>query len=124
MIFTDDSGQPHGVRFEGDQGWVHVVRGGIQAEPKSLLRLALKPEDQHLYESNSHHGNFLECIRTRRDPVSDVDAGFRATVLTIIADIATRLGRKLTFDWTSERFLGDEVANSMLRRPMRSPWTL
>jgi hypothetical protein len=124
MIFTDDSGQPHGVRFEGDQGWVHVVRGGIQAEPKSLLRLALKPEDQHLYESNSHHGNFLDCIRTRRDPVSDVDAGFRATVLTIIADIATRLGRKLTFDWTSERFVGDEVANSMLRRPMRSPWTL
>jgi predicted dehydrogenase len=124
MIFTDEGRQPHGVRFEGDRGWVHVVRGGIQAEPQSLLKLALKPGDEHLYESRGHHANFLECIRTRRDPVSDVDAGFRATVLTIVADIATRLGRKLTWDWTAERFVGDETANSMLRRPMRSPWTL
>jgi hypothetical protein len=124
MIFTDEGRQPHGVRFIGDQGWVHVVRGGIKAEPASLLRSALKPEDEHLYESRGHHANFLECIRTRRDPVSDVDAGFRATVTTIIADIATRLGRKLTWDWTAERFVGDEAANRMLRRPMRSPWTL
>jgi hypothetical protein len=124
MIFTDEGRQPHGVRFIGDQGWVHVVRGGIKAEPASLLRLALKPEDEHLDESRGHHANFLECIRTRRDPVSDVDAGFRATVTTIIADIATRLGRKLTWDWTAERFVGDEAANRMLRRPMRSPWTL
>lgn len=124
MFFTDDGGQPHGVRFEGDQGWVHVVRGGIKAEPESLLRLSLKPADIHLYESHSHHGNFFDCIRTRRDPVSDVDAGFRATVTTIIADIATRVGRKVTFDWTAERFVNDDVANSYLRRPMRSPWTL
>jgi len=124
MIFTDDATQPHGVRFEGDRGWVHVVRGGIQAEPNSLLKLALKPGDQRLYESNSHHGNFLECMRTRRDPVADVDAGFRATVMTIVADIATRLGRKLTWDWAAEQFVGDDVANAMLRRPMRGPWTL
>jgi hypothetical protein len=124
MIFTDEGRQPHGVRFIGEQGWVHVVRGGIKAEPASLLRLALKPEDEQLYESRGHHANFLECICTRRDPVSDVDAGFRATVTTIIADIATRLGRKLTWDWSAERFVGDEVANAMLRRPMRSPWTL
>jgi len=124
MFFTDDSQQAHGVRFEGDEGWVHVVRGGIQAEPKSLLKLALKPDDEHLYESHSHHGNFLECMRTRRDPVADVDAGFRATVTTIVADIATRLGRKLTWDWAAERFVGDEVANAMLQRPMRSPWVL
>ena len=124
MLFTDDSRQPHGVRFEGDKGWVHVVRGGIQAEPKSLLKAMLKPDDIHLYESHSHHGNFLDCIRTRRDPVSDVDAGFAATVLTIVADIATRRGSKLTWDWTAERFVGDELANRALRRPMRSPWTL
>lgn len=124
MHFTDDSRQAHGVRFEGDRGWVHVVRGGIEAEPKSLLKLALKPDDTRLYESNGHHANFFDCMRTRRDPVSDVDAGFRATVLTIVADIATRTGRRLTWDWTAERFAGDETANAMLRRPMRGPWTL
>ena len=124
MIFTDDRRQPHGVRFEGDRGWVHVVRGGIQAEPKSLLTVGLRPDDVHLYESANHHGNFLECIRTRRDPVADVDAGFAATATTIVADIATRLQCPLTWDWTAERFVGNDVANRMLRRPMRSPWTL
>jgi hypothetical protein len=124
MIFTDDRTQSHGVRFEGDLGWVHVVRGGIQAEPASLLKAKLKPNDVRLYESRSHHGNFLECIRTRRDPVSNVDAGFAATVMTIVSDITTRLERKLTWDWNAERFVDDDVANSMLRRPMRSPWTL
>jgi hypothetical protein len=124
MIFTDDGQQPHGVRFEGDKGWVHVVRGGIQAEPASLLKLTLRPDDRHLYESYSHHGNWLDCIRTRRDPVADVDAGFAATVTTIVSDIATRVGRRLTWDWTTERFVGDEIANNYLRRPLRSPWTL
>jgi len=124
MRFSDDRRQPHGVRFEGDEGWVHVVRGGIRAEPVSLLKLALKPGDVHLYESRSHHGNFLDCIRTRRDPVADVDTGFAATVTSIVADIATRLERKLAWDWTTERFTGDEIANRMLGRPMRSPWTL
>jgi hypothetical protein len=124
MVFTNDGAQPHGVRFEGDQGWVHVVRGGIQAEPKSLLKLALRPDDVHLYESHNHHTNFLDCIRTRRDPVSNVDAGFAATVFTIVSDIATRLERKLVWDWAAERFQGDEVANRMLRRPMRSPGVL
>ena len=124
MIFTDDGGQPHGVRFEGDQGWVHVVRGGIQAEPKSLLKLALQPDDVHLAESSNHHANFLECIRTRRDPVSHVDAGFAATVFTIVSDMATRLERKVVWDWSAERFVNDDVANRMLRRPMRSPWVL
>jgi predicted dehydrogenase len=124
LFFTDDSGQPHGARFEGDQGWVHVVRGGIQANPPSLLKLALKPDDEHLYVSNSHHGNFLECIRTRRDPVSNVEAGHAATTMTIVCDIATRLGRKVTWDWKAERFQNDDVANAMLARPMRSPWVL
>jgi hypothetical protein len=124
MLFTDEGQQPHGVRFEGDQGWVHVVRGGIQAQPESLLKLTLKPEDEHLYVSHDHHGNFLECIRTRRDPVSNVEAGHAATTMTIVSDIATRLSRKLVWDWKAQRFVNDEVANSMLRRPMRSPWTL
>jgi len=48
LIFTDDAAQPHGCRFEGERGWVHVVRGGIKAEPESLLKEALKPTDERL----------------------------------------------------------------------------
>jgi hypothetical protein len=124
LIFTDDAAQPHGCRFEGERGWVHVVRGGIKAEPESLLKEPLKPTDERLYESRDHHENFLECIRTRRDPVSPVETGHAATTLTIVSDIATRLGRKLTWDWKAEKFIGDEAANRYLSRPMRAPWSL
>jgi predicted dehydrogenase len=124
LYFTDDTGQKHGARFEGDKGWVHVDRGNIWAEPESLLKLTLKPDDEHLYESHDHHGNFLECIRTRRDPVAPVEGGHAATTLTLISDIATRLGRKVTWDWKAERFVNDEAADRLLRRAMRTPWSI
>ena len=53
-----------------------------------------------------------------------MEAGHQATTLTILSDIATRLRRKLTWDWKSERFVHDEEANRMLSRAMRSPWSL
>lgn len=124
MHFTDDGNGRHGARFEGDKGWVHVTRGGIQAEPASLLKLNFSPNDERLYVSNDHIGNFLDCIRSRRDPVAPVEAGHQATTMTILSDIATRTRRKLTWDWKAERFQNDDVANTMLARPMRSPWTL
>jgi hypothetical protein len=112
------------VRFEGDRGWVKVDRGSIIAEPKSLLTATIKPDEERLYQSDHHHVNFLDCIRSRRDPVGSVEAGHAATTITLVADIATRLGRKLTWDWKSERFLNDDDANRFLSRPMRSPWSL
>ena len=126
LRFHDDGSSPfgHGVRFEGDKGWVHVVRGGIQAEPKSLLGVTLKAGDEHLYQSDHHQLNFLECIRTRRDPSATVEACHAATTATLVADIAGRLGRKLTWDWQKEQFINDDAANRMLSRALRSPWMI
>jgi len=117
-----EPGHPQGCRFIGDKGWVLVRRGHIQAAPASLLKTALRPADKRLYVSRHHQGNFLECIRTRRDPASPVEAGHLATTATLIADIATRLRKKLTFDWDTERFVRDDAANLMLTRSMRGPW--
>ncbi|NCO92758.1 MAG: hypothetical protein AUJ96_20695 [Armatimonadetes bacterium CG2_30_66_41] len=122
LSFTDNAQHPQGCKFLGDKGWVHVDRGSLSAEPASLLQVALKPADEHLHESNNHALNFLDCIRTRRDPVAPVEGGFTATALTLIGDIATRLGRKLRWDWQTRQFVDDEAANRMLSRPMRSPW--
>lgn len=64
------------------------------------------------------------AVRSRRDPAAKVETGHAATTVTLLADIATRLGRRLTWDWKSERFVSDDEANRMLSRPMRSPWRL
>jgi predicted dehydrogenase len=125
MSFSD-TGHPNkqGCQFEGDKGWVHVNRGGIWAEPASLLEIKIKPDEVHLYESANHHADFLNCVRTRSDPVSPVEAGHKASYLGLITDIAGRLKRELKWDPAKEQFVGDDEANRMLSRPLRSPWHL
>jgi predicted dehydrogenase len=124
LVYSDEKQQEHGVRFIGDKGWVHVTRGRIKAEPASILEVKLKESDERLYESRDQMGNFLECIKSRKDPISAVEGGHVSTTLTNIADIATRVGRKLTWDWSAERFVNDDEANKMLGRPMRAPWAI
>jgi hypothetical protein len=130
---TDKDLNQHGCRFVGDQGWVHVNRGGIWAEPASLLTVKLKPGDTLLRHNSgnndgpgytTHTADFFRSIRTRQDPVSPVESGQLASTLGNVSDIALRLGRKLKWDPTQDRFLGDDEANQMLSRPSRSPWTI
>ncbi len=118
------AGHGQGVQFIGEKGDVHVRRGGIRTNPGPLKTLKLGPTDERLYDSRNHLGNFIDCVRSRRDPVANVEAGHRATTISLIADIATRLERKLTFDWEAERFVGDDGANAMLSRTYRAPWRI
>jgi len=124
LCFADNKRFSQGARFVGDKGWVHVNRGGIRSEPASLIKTEMKSGDERLYESNNHHANFMECIRSRCEPAAPVEAGHAATTLSLIADIATRTGRKLKWDWKAEKFIGDENANRYLSRAMRAPWTI
>jgi len=124
MRFTDTPRQKPGCRFIGDQGWVHVDRSGIWAEPESLLKVKLKPDDLRLTDSKHHQDDFLRCVRSRKDPVSDVDAAYVASTLGLLADIAARLKQKLKWDPGQERFLGSDEANKMLTRPMHNGWIL
>jgi hypothetical protein len=101
---------------------VHVNRRGIQAEPKSLLDVEIKPDDPQVYVSTNHHADFINCVRQRRDPVAPVGAGHVASYLGMIAESAGRVGRELQWDPRIERFVDDAEANRLLTRPMRSPW--
>lgn len=115
---------PIGCRFIGSEGWVHVTRGGISAEPESLLEKKIDPAGSGLAVSDDHYVDFLESVRDRREPVSPVESGHRATVLGNVADIAVRMGRKLQWDPKAERFSGDDEANRKLSQAMRPPWKL
>ena len=112
-----------GVLFIGDEGWVLVERGFIDAEPKSLLTATINPDDR-LPRSNNHRRNFIECVKSRRQTICPVDTAVRSDTICHLDDIAIRLGRKLHWDPEKEQFTDDEQANRMLSRPMRSPWHL
>ena len=128
MNFTDGKKNPLGVKFEGTDGWVFVkerhLGGTFDAEPKSLLKEPIRPDEVHLPVSNHHQGNFLECVKTRKRTVAPVEVAVRSDAICQLSDIAMRLGRKLKFDPDNERFLDDAEANRMLSRPMRAPWRL
>lgn len=124
MTFTDQNQQKVGARFIGDKGWVHVDRAGIWAEPESLLKADLKDSAVRLYKSTNHCDDFLSCVRSRKDPVSNAEATHVASYLGLVADIAARLEQKLKWDPKAEAFVGNDAANGMLVRPMHNGWKL
>ncbi len=118
------SSTSHGTAFEGTEGWVHVHRGIINASADGIIKSKPGTHDLRLYESSHHVGNFLDCVRSRKKAVCDIDEAVRSETFCQVSDIAIRFGRKLKWDPAKERFIGDEQANRMLSRTMRSPWTL
>ncbi|HSA11249.1 MAG TPA: Gfo/Idh/MocA family oxidoreductase [Candidatus Paceibacterota bacterium] len=147
MVFTDVSTEQEektGTRFIGDKGWVHVSRAGIRAEPESLLQVRPKAGETHLYEvpgedvtivrkeggdraafKELNHGqNFLDCVRSRKDPISNVEATHVASYLGLIAEIAARLQTRLKWDPKKEKFIGNREANQRLSRALHNGWKL
>ncbi len=132
---TDEPG--FGVRFEGTEGWVEYGYQGLKTHPASLKTSKIGPSEIRLPVSNpertqeagQHHvpdhvRNFLQCIRSRRDPVAPVSVGHRSATVCHLGNIAMLLKRKLQWDPVQERFVGDDEANRLLSRPMRAPWVL
>lgn len=113
-----------GARFEGTEGMIQTGYGGLKAEPEWLKTATLGPKDKPLYHSDDHVGNFLDSVRTRREPVAPVEVGHRSATICHLGVIAVRLGKKKILQWdpSRERFINDDDANAMLSRPARDPW--
>ena len=81
-------------------------------------------DELQLERSDSHSGNWLECIATRRRPVMDVEIGHRVTCWSHLGNHRLPLGRKLRWDPAAERFVGDDEANRLLHAACREPWRI
>jgi len=122
MIYMDNKQHKQGVTFQGTEGWIHVSRRGIWAEPKSLLTSVIGKDEIHLIESPDHQRNYLDAIKTRKRTICPVEVAVRTDTICHLTDICTRLGRKLRWDPEREDFVDNDQASRMLTRPMRSPW--
>jgi predicted dehydrogenase len=122
LTFTDPTSQKTGTRFIGDKGWFHVDRAGVWAEPESLLKQTVTENEIHLHASDNHGDDFLQSMRSRQDPVSDVHATHVASYLGLLAEIAARLETKLKWDPKAEKFVGNAEANARLSRPLHNGW--
>jgi len=114
-----------GACFVGTEGRIAVARGSLVSYPEQIVRDPLRPNEVHLYRADSHSGNFLECVRTRKKPICDADIAHRAASALLLGGIAKQLQRRLKWDPVKEEFVGDDAANALRKvRPMRKPWTL
>jgi predicted dehydrogenase len=113
----------HGTAFEGTDGWVVVYRGGVRTSPGQLAEESMEGRRVRLIQSSNHVRNFLNSIKSRKPSICPIEDAVQADILCHVSDIASRLGRKVTWDPAKERFVKDDEANRKLaRRPVRQGW--
>jgi len=135
VMTVGDTGR-NGIMYTGDRGRIFVNRGVLQGKPvEELASNPLTCEDWSLYDFDNlerperdgkldaiinHMGNFFDCVKARKTPVSDIESQHRSVSTCHLGNIAMRVGRKVTRDPQAEQFPGDAEANAMLKREQRS----
>ena len=117
-------GHGHGVMFLGTEGWVHVDREKLDAQPASLLDIKIGSNEVQLFKSTNHGANFIDAVKGRNKPAAPIEIAVRTDTLCNLQLIAAKLRRKLHWNPEKEQFLNDNEANALLDRPMRAPWKL
>ncbi len=118
-----------GAIFIGEKGRIEVQRNTFKATPAELANDPPEPQKREMWEgpgwqAKFHIGDWLDCIRTRKRPVADVEVGHRSITVCHLGNIVREVGRRLRWDPKNETFVGDEEANAFLERPRRKGYEL
>jgi predicted dehydrogenase len=130
--YREDKPDDKGINFIGSTGWIKVARGYIECSDPTLIA---KSEEQisgqkvgvGAYETSSPHmQNFIDCVRSRKEPISNVEAGCSTTILCCLLNIAYELGRPVKWDPVTLSFVDDEEARAhrLYHYDYRNPHTL
>jgi len=120
-----DRGLKAMIEFTGKKGTIWVGRNEVlETDPPELASRPLRGEDVHLYNSENHQSNFLDCVRSRQRPIADVEIGHRTATICHLNAIAERIGRPIRWDPVKEEIIGDEIASRWLDRPRRAPYAI
>jgi len=115
-------GDSGGILFIGTEGKILVNRGKFEATPASIGEEPLGDNALRLYNSYNHGKDFLDCVRSRKKPICDVEIGCRSVTVCHLGNLAYWNHRRLKWDPAKEKFIGDDEANQWLDRPKRGPW--
>jgi len=113
-----------GAKWYGENGqWIHVSRRGMRlSDPK--INVPIDPGEIHLYPSGNHRGNFIDCVRSRRETIAPIEIGLRSISVALLGEIAMLLGRTIKWNPDTEQIIDDPEASALLGRSYREPWTL
>ncbi|MBI1388244.1 MAG: twin-arginine translocation signal domain-containing protein [bacterium] len=128
-VLSFESGPGFDMHIEGEKGSIFVNRSEIRSDPADLLNEPLKQGDWKLpqledNETGAHIRNFIDCVKSRQQPICPPEIGHRSATVSHLANICGRIGRKLEWDYEKELFVNDTEANGWLNRPEREPYDL
>lgn len=132
---------PNGIKFEGTEGWIFVSRGdssvtasdpiakqmaakALDASDPKIITSVIGENEIHLPMSKDHHGNWLESIVSRKEPIAPAEVGHRSCSACLLHHAAMKLNRKLYWNPKKERFVNDPEANLLLAREQRKPYAI
>lgn len=121
-VTKEDFGRRHAILFTGTQGTLEVQRGKLTTTPEALKDKVIGANEKQVYHSDNHYKDFLNAIRKRGLPISDIETGHRSATVCNLGNIAYELNRPLKWDPKKEDFKNDKEANKLLSRKMRKEW--
>ncbi len=117
-----------GTMFHGEEGWVSVSRNAcylnMKGELVNVSKFEFKPSDKRVYNGNSHLGNFVDCIRSRKQTINPFESAIRSDTISHLSDIVIRTGAEIHWDPKKETITNNARGKAMLDRRQRKPWVM
>jgi predicted dehydrogenase len=131
LLYEDRLWTPYGMHgfdsgnaFYGTEGYMIFSRRGYfqvylgkKDEKGPGIRGGPTGDPEHMY-------NFVDCVRSRKQTVSNAEVAHLSCALSHLGEIGCRVGRVLHFDPESEKFHGDSEADARLTKEYREPWSV
>lgn len=132
LLYEDRGWSPYpmygvdsGNAFFGTEGWMLFSRRGffqVFLGEKEEKGPSMGQPGRVGQPAPQHMANFLDCVRSRKQPVADPETAHLSCALSHLGEISHRVGRVLNFDPAQEQVIGDVEANALLTKEYRSPW--
>lgn len=115
-------GADGGACFVGTHGRIAVDRDALVSDPPDIVLEPLRPDEVHLYRSDSHSGNFLECVRSRKLTICNASVAYHSASALLLGGIVKQLRRPLQYNPQLAQFTNDDEADRLLSIAKRPPW--
>jgi predicted dehydrogenase len=125
IVMTHENfGKAHAIQFNGSEGVLEIQRRKLVTSNPALATKVMGEKDKRVYKSDNHYEDFLNAIRSRKQPISHIEAGHRSASVCNLANIAFEINKPLKWNPSAERFTNNDQANLLLSRKMKKEWSV
>jgi predicted dehydrogenase len=126
FIYANGVEMIHGGKYDcefiGEKGTIRAGRGYLESDPAEIVKEPIGAKEFHVYPSNNHRRNWIECIRSRKPTICPAEVGSRSASVCHLGNIGYQLRRILKWDPAKEQFVDDSEANKLTMREPREKW--